>query len=149
MTEYLETIVNKFIFKVASDRLYTAEGVWALQAGDQMRVGLSDFLQQRSGDIAFVEPVAPGKQVKAGDEIAIIETIKVNVSLMSPLSGTVTRVNPQLETTPDVLNQDPYGEGWLCEIEAGDWAAEQVNLLDAPTYFARMKREAEEETNRP
>jgi glycine cleavage system H protein len=143
--EYLETTVDKFTFRVATDRRYTSEGVWALQTGDAVRVGLSDFLQQHSGDIAFVEVKPAGAEVKAGEELAVIETIKVNLSLASPVSGKIARVNPSMESTPEILNQDPYGEGWLCEIAAADWAAAQADLMEAQDYFAHMKRVAEEE----
>ncbi len=144
MTDNLETTVDKFTFRVATDRWYTPEGVWALPAGGRVRVGLSDFLQQRSGDIAFVELKPAGAEVKAGEEVAVIETIKVNVSLGSPVSGKIAGVNPRMDTAPEIINQDPYGEGWLCEIEAADWTTQQAGLLDAQAYFAQMKREAEE-----
>jgi glycine cleavage system H protein len=148
MPEYLETTVDKFRFKVAADRCYNATGIWAMASGDRVRVGISDFLQQRSGDIAFVEVSPAGTQLAAGDELAVIETIKVNVSLPCPVSGTVIRVNPLMETAPETINQDPYGAGWLCEIEAANWEADRANLLDAHTYFTRMKHEAEEETRK-
>ncbi len=143
--DYLETTVDKFTFRVATDRRYTPEGVWAQQAGDLVQVGLSDFLQQRNGDIAFAEVKPAGSEVKAGEELAVLETIKVNLSLASPISGKITRVNPAMGSTPEILNQDPYGEGWLCEIAAADWAADQAGLMEAPVYFAHMKRQAEEE----
>src|SRR5512142_496526 len=116
MREFLELKVDKFSFKVATDRLYSPEGVWARAEGNRVRIGLSDYLQQRSGDIAFVEVKAPGKTLAAGDEMATIETIKVNIAISSPLSGTVVRLNPQVESAPEIINQDPYGAGWLCEI---------------------------------
>ena len=80
-----------------------------------------------------------------GDEIAIIETIKVNISLSSPVSGQVVEINPAMETTPETINQDPYGAGWLAVIEATDWETDRVRLLDPQVYFARMKVEAEQE----
>jgi glycine cleavage system H protein len=80
-----------------------------------------------------------------GDEFSSIETIKVDIALSSPVSGKVLLVNPALETTPEVINQDPFGEGWLCEVEVNDWEQDQPHLLEAATYFEKMKREAEEE----
>ncbi len=145
MPDYLETTVDKFIFKVATDRHYTVEGLWALAEGNRVRIGMTDFLQQRSGDIAFAEVQPEGTVLKAGDEVAVIETIKVNVSLSSPVSGTIVAVNPALELSPEVINQDPYGEGWLVIVEADNWPAERDNLLDAQAYFEVMKRQAEEE----
>ena len=145
MPEYLETKVDKFTFKVAVDRFYTPDGVWALRLENTVRIGLSDFLQQRSGDIAFVDVKPEGTKLSAGDEAASIETIKVNVNITSPVGGTITRVNPLVEAAPETINQDPFGEGWLCEIEAADWAADQKNLLEPAAYFAHMKQAAENE----
>lgn len=148
MPDFLETTVDKFIFKVATDRHYSAEGLWALAEGDRVRVGMTDFLQQRSGDIAFAEVKPVGTTVAVGDEVAVIETIKVNVSLTAPVSGTVVEVNPALELTPEVINQDPYGEGWLVVIEASDWPRDRGALLDPQAYFDLMRRQAEEEAKK-
>lgn len=145
MPELLETTVDKFIFKVAADRYYNSEGVWALAEGSLVRIGLSDFLQQRSGDVAFAELKPVGTVLVFGDEAAVIETIKVNISLSAPVSGKIVEVNPAMELAPEKINLDPYGEGWLAVIEASDWGADQKRLLDAEAYFARMKVEAEEE----
>ena len=147
MPEFLETKVDKFTFKVAVDRFYNAEGIWALAAGSVVQIGLSDFLQQRSGDIAFAEVKPKGTVLAAGDEAAVIETIKVNFVLSSPVTGKVLRANPLMETAPETINLDPYGEGWMCEIEATDWEAERKNLLDAAAYFEQMKHEAENEVH--
>ena len=148
MPEFLEATVDKFTFKVATDRFYTREGVWALVEGNRVRIGLSDFLQQRSGDIAFAEVKPVGTTVAVGDEAAAIETIKVNVILGSPVSGKVIEVNPAMETAPEAINQDPYGAGWLAVIAAADWDTERSRLLDAAAYFAVMKAEAEEEAKK-
>jgi len=145
MTEFLETTVDKFIFRVATDRYYNEEGVWAKAEGERVRIGLSDFLQQSSGDVAFAEVEPEGTALKFGDEVAVIETIKVDVALSSPISGTVLQVNPAMEDAPEAINQDPYGGGWLALIEASDWEVERSKLLDPEAYFDHMKLEAEEE----
>lgn len=159
MPEFLETTVDKFTFKVATDRFYTREGVWAAPlpqgesrereashgVGVRVRVGLSDFLQQRSGDIAFAEVKPEGTALAAGDEVAAIETIKVNIALGSPVNGKVIEVNPDMELKPEVINQDPYEAGWLATIEATDWETDRAQLLDPQAYFVVMKAEAEEE----
>jgi glycine cleavage system H protein len=79
----------------------------------------------------------------------VIETIKVNISLTSPVGGTVVEVNPALDLSPEAINQDPYGAGWMAVIEATDWQAERSQLLDAQSYFDLMKGQAEEEAKRP
>ena len=148
MSEYLETTVDKFTFKIATDRLYSAEGVWVKPEGKFVRVGLSDFLQQRSGDVAFAEVKPVGVEVTFGDEVAVIETIKVNISLGSPVTGKVIEVNPVMSATPDSINQDPYGTGWLVVIETTDWETDQSHLLNPQTYFEKMKQEAEQEVKK-
>ena len=149
MSHYLEITVDKFTFKVATDRFYTREGVWVQLDADRVRIGLSDFLQQRSGDIAFVEIKPVGTTLAAGDEVASIETIKVNVALSSPVSGKVIEANPEMDAAPEAINQDPYGAGWLAVIAASDWDTDRSRLLDATAYFEVVKREAEEETKQP
>ena len=149
MTDFLEMSVDKFTFRVAADRFYNAEGMWAKPEGKRIRVGLSDFLQQRSGDVAFVEVNDAGTQVFAGQEIAMVETIKVNLSLTSPVTGRLVEVNPTLETTPEAVNQDPYNAGWLAVIESDDWEADRSRLLDPQAYFRLIRTTAEEETRKP
>ena len=99
MPEYLEATVDKFVFRVASDRLYSSDGVWAFgvesQGSGQVRIGLTDYLQQLNGDVAFVHVKPVGTVVAVGDEVAELETIKANVSLCSPVSGRVVEVNPE------------------------------------------------------
>ena len=148
MPGYLETTVDKFIFRVATDRLYSPEGVWALADGDRIRVGMTDFLQQLNGDVAFAEVKPEGTAVATGDEVAVIETIKANVEVPSPVGGTVVEVNPAMELSPEAINQDPYGEGWLVVIEASDWPKDRDALLDPQAYFELMKSQAEEEAKK-
>jgi glycine cleavage system H protein len=145
MPDFLQFTVDKFTFKVAADRSYSPEGLWALPEGDRVRLGLSDFLQQHSGDVAFAELKPAGTHLATGDELAVIETIKVNLSLASPISGKVLEVNPVMASRPEAINQDPYGEGWLVIAAPDDWEAERARLLDPEAYLAKAKREAEEE----
>ena len=146
MPEFLTVTIDKFTFRIAADRWYTREGLWALPKAEQIRVGLSDYVQQRSGDIAFVEIKPIGTQLAVGDEIAALETIKVNVAMSSPVNGKVLEVNTALETAPEAINQDPYEAGWLAAIASSDWESDRSRLLDAAAYFDLVKREAAEET---
>ena len=75
----------------------------------------------------------------------MIETIKVDISFSSPVAGTVVEVNPAMDEAPEVINEDPFGEGWLVVIKPEDWESDRQRLFDAPQYFSRMKLEAEEE----
>jgi len=133
---------------VAPDRLYTEEGIWAKLEVGGVRVGLSDFLQQRSGDVAFVEVKPAGTRVETGEEVASIETVKVNVSLGSPVAGRVAETNPALQSAPETINEDPYGGGWLAIIEASDWPADQRRLLTPEAYLDVVKRLAGAEASR-
>ena len=148
MPEFLETTVDKFTFKVASDRSYTNEGVWVKEDNGKVRIGLSDFVQQRSGDVAFADVKPEGKVLAAGDELAVIETIKVNITYSSPVNGKIVEVNPAMSDAPEAINQDPYGMGWLAVMEVADWEAQRAKLLDPQAYFKIMKGQAEEEAKK-
>jgi glycine cleavage system H protein len=152
MPEYLEATVDKFIFRVASDRLYSADGAWAfwLESPGQgrVRIGLTDYVQQRNGDMTFVHARPVGTEVAAGDEVAELETIKANVSLCSPVSGRVVEVNPGLDASPEAVNQEPYGKGWVAVLETTNWEADRAKLLDPPAYLSAMRSQAEEELKR-
>ena len=96
--------VDKFIFSFPEDLRYSDAGLWIRQEEDLLRIGLSDFAQQRNGDIAFANLPAAGSVLEPGDEIAAIETVKVNISLPSPIRGTVAEINPALETSPELIS---------------------------------------------
>ena len=148
MTDYLEFSIDKFTFRIATDRSYTEEGLWVKQEENRLQIGLSDFLQQRSGDVAFVEIKPAGSPVSRGDELIVLETIKVNISLASPVTGKVREVNPAMESSPEVINQDPYGSGWMLEIELVDLKTGLTGLLSPAAYFARITIESEGEVKK-
>ena len=152
MAEYLEATVDKFTFKVPTDRFYCREGLWVLwlqpRGDNRVRVGLTDYLQQHSGDATFLTIKPAGTRVEVGDDLVEFETIKVGITLASPVSGTIAIVNDALELSPEVVNQSPYDKGWLAEIEVTNWEAAQSTLLDAGAYFAVMRAAAEEEANK-
>jgi len=150
MPDYLETTVGKFTFRVPTDRFYSADGVWLQpQGGNQVRVGVTDYLQQHSGDLAFVSTKPRGTRLVLEEEFAALETIKVNLSLPSPVAGTLVEVNEALGTAPERVNQDPYREGWLVVIEAANWDVERTRLLDPDAYFAVMRSQVEAEIRQP
>jgi glycine cleavage system H protein len=149
MPPFLELTVDKFTFRVATDRLYSPEGIWVQEENDHLRVGLSDFFQQRNGDVAFAEVAVEGSRLEAGDEFGVIETIKVDISLPSPVTGQIVAVNPALETAPEQINFDPYGDGWLALLLPADWTTAQAALLTPEAYYQRIKGEAEEEVSGP
>ncbi len=149
MSEYLETTVDKFTFRVATDRLYTRDGLWVLwippRTDSRVRVGLSDYLQMHSGDAAFVTPKPVGTRLEVNDDFAELETMKINMALPSPVSGTIVAVNEALEEKPELVNQSPYENGWLAEIDATSWEAGRASLLDPKAYLDVMLSMVQEE----
>ncbi len=137
--------MDKFVFKVKNGCWYSRDGIWVQLDGELGRVGVTDFAQQTSGDVAFVELPAPGRTIRRGQPLGEIETVKVTFDLTSPVSGTVREVNPALEDNPERVNQDPYGEGWLAVVALSDWEADKAGLLDAEQYLEVMRDQAEEE----
>ncbi len=145
MPESLTYTQDKFTFTVAGGRCYNAAGVWAKAEGDLVTVGVSDFFQQNKGDVAFADVSEAGTAVTAGDEFANIETIKADVALPAPVSGIITAVNERLEMEAEIINQDPYGAGWLAKFAASDWPAVSAELMTPEQYLAHMKEQAQAE----
>jgi glycine cleavage system H protein len=140
--EFLEASVDKFVFRAARDCRYNDADVWAKREGEGVRVGLTDYLQQKSGDVGFVDVKPVGAALAASGELAAIETIKVDLVVPAPLAGIVVGVNPALADHPDLVNRDPYGEGWLADIAPSNWADFDA-LLDAETYLPEMRARVE------
>lgn len=119
---------------VPEDLRYTSDHEWARSEGDRLRIGITDYAQDALGDIVFVQLPEPGARVSAGDSFAEVESTKSVSDIFAPVSGTVAEVNSELTDSPQRLNEDPYGEGWLCIIVADDKAAVGEDLLDAEGY---------------
>ncbi len=143
--EMLKVTFEKFTFQVPVDRLYSDAGVWVKPEASRARLGLSDFVQQSSGDVAFANIKPVGTKLERGDEFADIETVKVNVSIPVPIKGTIAQVNSRLADAGELINQDPYGEGWLAVIELADWENDRGRLLDPEAYLALVKEQADAE----
>ena len=142
--EFRQVTIGKFIFRVKVGAWYTDEGLWlAPQAGaGTVRVGLSDYRQQSSGDAAFVELPAVGQALRSGDDLANVETVKVDLTVPAPFAAEVIAVNEMVADAPELINQDPYGAGWLVELKPSAWPV--PGLLDADAYLAVMTAQAEE-----
>lgn len=148
MGEFLEHTYEKFIFKVKVGYLYSQEEFWANFQDGAATVGLTDFMQKAKGDVAFLETVEPGTVVQRGDEIGKIETIKATFGIISPVSGKVAEVNPEMEASPYLINQDPYGAGWIYRFELSDPEGDKARLLEAKEYFEIMKAKVAEEAKK-
>lgn len=121
---------------IPEDLLYSAEHEWVagdLGAGDQVTVGITDHAAAALGDIVYVEAPRVGDTVVAGEVCGELESTKAVSELYSPVSGTVTAVNPLLESAPETINADAYGDGWIVKVEL---SAAPEGLLDAAGYAA-------------
>lgn len=116
------------------DLRYTREHEWAaVEEGGLVRVGITDFAQDALGDVVYVDVPEPGTEVRAGQAFGEVESTKSVSDLFSPVSGRIAERNEALEKSPEIVNNDPYGEGWMIVIELGD-PAELDDLLDAAAY---------------
>jgi glycine cleavage system H protein len=125
------------VSEIPSDLYYTSEHEWVQRVGDDtVRVGITDFAQSSLGDVVFVQLPDTGTDVTAGDAFGEVESTKSVSDLYSPVTAKVVAVNGDLEGSPELLNSDPYGEGWLIELraDADDLANELEGLLDADGY---------------
>ena len=125
-----------------TDLRYATSHEWAALNDGVVTVGVSDFAQEALGDVVFVELPQPEQIVRAGEEAAVVESVKAAADVYSPVSGTVIEVNEALEESPELVNQDPYGDGWFYRLEATD-EAEVEELLDAAAYREHCDSEAE------
>lgn len=111
---------------------YTNEHEWIRLEGDTAYVGITDYAQQQLGDIVFID-VTEGETLDKGEVFGTIEVVKTVSDLFLPIGGEILEVNPQLEEHPELVNQDPYGEGWIIKLKPTD-ASELDDLLDAAGY---------------
>jgi len=119
---------------IPEDLRYTAEHEWLAPAGEgTFKVGITHFAQDSLGDIVFVQLPEAGATYAAGDALGEVESTKSVSEIYAPVAGEVVAVNPALASTPELINSDPYGEGWLVEVRAADPAAVDA-LLDAKAY---------------
>lgn len=117
---------------------YTREHEWIRVEGDTGTVGITAFAQDQLGDVVFVELPAVGAEVAQGKQFGTVESVKTVSDLFSPVSGTVVEVNPALADHPELVNQDPYGQGWMIKVRLAD-PAELDGLLDSKAYEAFLK----------
>ncbi len=116
---------------------YTAEHEWVRPDGDTVRIGITSFAQEALGDVVYVSLPSVGDAVTAGDTCGEVESTKSVSDLYAPVSGEVTAVNGALDATPELVNNDPYGEGWMYELRPSD-AADVDALMDADAYTSQL-----------
>ncbi|CAN5490096.1 MAG: glycine cleavage system protein GcvH [Iamia sp.] len=118
---------------VPEDLRYTKDHEWVRVEGSLVRIGITDYAQDALGDVVFVQVPDAGAPVGAGDTVSEVESTKSVSEIYAPVAGAVTEVNADLADAPERLNDDPYGEGWICAIEVGD-PSQLDGLLDAAGY---------------
>ena len=112
---------------------YTKDHEWVRVEGDEAIVGITDFAQRELGDIVYVEVETVGQDLEAGSVFGTVEAVKTVSDLYLPLAGNITEVNPNLNNSPELVNSDPYGEGWMVKMKLKN-AADVDTLMDAAAY---------------
>jgi glycine cleavage system H protein len=118
---------------VPDDLRYSKDHEWARLEGSRVRIGITDYAQDALGDVVYVQIPDVGTKVAAGDSFSEVESTKSVSDIYAPVSGTVVEVNQDLADSPQRVNEDPYGEGWLVVLEVDD-SAQVAGLLDAAAY---------------
>ena len=125
----------------AEELKYTKEHVWVHADGDTATLGISDYAQQELGDIVFVEMPETGKKIAKDDNFGTIESVKSVSDLVSPVGGDVTEINTVLEDTPETINSDPFGKGWIIKLKM-DNSGDLDALMDHAAYSKFLEEEA-------
>jgi glycine cleavage system H protein len=120
-----------------SNLRYTKDHEWISLVGDIATIGITDFAQRELGDIVYVEVETIGKTMQAGEIFGTVEAVKTVSDLYLPVAGTILELNAALAGTPEAVNNDPYGEGWMIKMKVAD-PAEVAALMDAPAYEATV-----------
>jgi len=121
------------------DLLYHPEHDWARIDGDVVTLGVTWFAQDALGEVVFFDPPAVGSTVTQGEAYAEVESVKAVSDVISPISGEIVEVNATLGDSPETINQDPYGEGWLVRVRPSDLDGERANLLDRDSYVETLQ----------
>ena len=124
------------------DLKYSREHEWALVEGKVATVGITDFAQDKLGDIVFVELPAVGDKVTKDEAMGVVESVKAGSDVYSPVSGTVIEINDDLPDSPDMINEDPYGDGWIVKIQMSD-PTDLEDLMDSEAYEAFVAEQEE------
>jgi len=137
---------DKYQFRIpAQAYAFTENDTWVRIVGEHAFVGVSDYIQQKLTDITYYAPPVSGDPVEQFGELGTIESAKAVLEIIAPVSGTVTAVNTTLVDHPELINDDPYGAGWIAMLTLTDYTADQELLLDGAAYAAVVQRKAAEE----
>jgi glycine cleavage system H protein len=131
-------------YKILDELYYTKEHIWVKIENDVATIGITDYAQSQLGDIVFIELPEVEREVESGEVIATVESIKAVSEIYSPLTGKIISINEDLANEPSLLNSDPYGDGWICDIQMKD-LTEIEDLMTADDYRAYLEAITEEE----
>ncbi|MCS7385680.1 MAG: glycine cleavage system protein GcvH [Candidatus Methanomethylicota archaeon] len=131
-------------YEVREELYYTKEHEWAKIEGELVRIGITDYAQKQLRDIVYVELPEVGKKISKMGVLGTVESVKAVSEVYSPLSGEVVEVNEELENSPELINQDPYGEGWIAVLKPSNLEEELKDLMKADEYAEYLKKEVEE-----
>lgn len=129
---------------IPEDLRYTREHEWVRLEGGKARIGITDFAQETLGDVVYVEIPEVGTEVRSGEAFGEVESTKSVSDVFAPVTGTVSERNDSLADAPELLNQDPYGRGWMAVVELADPSGTQESLISAQEYAAFVATQAEE-----
>ena len=124
--------------EIPNDLHYTIEHEWVRMKNNRASIGITDFAQGQLGDVVFVELPAEGTELTKGSPFGVVESVKTVSDIYAPVTAKVVKVNKDLESQPELVNSDPYGQGWMIEIEFLNSNPEQ-NLLSAAQYIEQCK----------
>ena len=142
---FLTVTHDKFVFKIPEKGYFFNENdCWVRVVGGRARVGLSDYMQQNLSDVTYFDAPEVGRAVEQFDEIGTVESAKAATSPISPVSGRIVAVNPAVVDSPGLINEDPYGKGWIVEIEPRDFESDKALLIDGPAYGAVLRERVAE-----
>lgn len=145
MLDYETYKKDKFLFRVPTNKsfYFNENDVWAYVSGNKARIGVTDYVQKSLSDIMFFTPPSISSEVEQFDEVGIVESGKAVFEIISPVSGTVTVVNTRLVGYPELINQNPYEQGWIAELELTDFEADKELLHEFDGYFPILKRKVD------
>ncbi len=145
MSSTIEVVIDNKKYVIVKDYRYTKTDEWAkLEDENRVRIGITDYAQKELHDIIGIELPEKGAFVKKGDTLGSLESVKATSDYYSPVSGKIVEVNERLIDEPELLNTDPYGEGWIAVIEISD-KTEYESLLSAEEYAELIKEKIKEQ----
>ncbi len=126
-------------YKVPQNLLYTETHEWVETINGEIRVGITDYAQSKLGDVVYVELPPTGKRFNKGEKVCEIESVKTVAEIYAPVTGVITEVNEKLSDAPELVNEDPYGEGWIFKMSVED--PSQLNTLLPPEKYVELQEE--------